>query len=151
MGIRDWLGARRGGSSSAERIFSGQGRIPRFAPISENDEMLLPEQIASMKTQLSAVKTDVVQLQEPRIDPILPECALFIPNLLAEFNENPNLAMIDGQGTVHAWIDVKKLQEILASKGEQITDYLSLFRAFTERGYDVKKISFHSALKSETE
>jgi hypothetical protein len=144
MGILDWFRGNRGASS-------GRGKIPRFAPISENDNMLLPEQIAFMKAHLGSVKTDVLALQDPRIDEMLPECALFVPNLMAEFNENPNLAMIHGCGRAHAWIDVKKLREVLASKGNQITDYRSLFRAFTERGYDVKKIkyiNFRSALSS---
>ena len=116
--------------------------------------MLLPEQIASMKAQLRAVKTEVIHLQEPTIDVMLPECAVFLPNLMAEFNENPNLAMIHGRGTAHAWIEVKKLREILASKGDQISDYRGLFRAFTERGYDVKKIkyiNFESLLSSDDE
>ncbi len=122
----------------------------RFPPISENDEILLPEQIASIKVQLRGVKTDVIQLQEPRIDAMLPARAMLIPHLMAEFNENPNLAMIHGKGTAHAWIDVNKLREVLASKGDMITNYRSLFRAFTARGYDVKKIkyiSFESALR----
>jgi hypothetical protein len=139
MGIRDWLRGKSGGPSSPGQGSSGEGRIPRFAPISENDEMLLPEQVGSMKVQLRAVKTDVVQLQEPTIDAMLPECALFIPNLIAEFTENPNLAMIHGRGRVHASIDVKKRREALAAKADQITDYRSLFRAFTEQGYDVKR------------
>jgi len=114
--------------------------------------MLLPEQIAFMKAHLGSVKTDVLALQDPRIDEMLPECALFVPNLMAEFNENQNLAMIHGCGTAHAWIDVKKLRVVLSSKENQITDYRSLFRAFTDRGYDVKKIkyiNFRSALRSD--
>jgi len=154
MGIRDWFRRSRGGSPSSEGFSPGRGNIPRFAPISENDEMLLPEQIAFMKARLDSVSTEVLALQDPRIDEMLPEYALFVPNLLAEFNENPNLAMIHGLGTAHAWIDVRKLREILASKGNQINDYRSLFRAFKERGYDVKKIkyiSFRSSLGSADE
>ena len=73
MSIRDWFRRRRGGSS-------GRGKIPRFAPISENDEMLVPEQIAFMKARLDSVRTEILSLQDPRIDEMLPECAVFLPN-----------------------------------------------------------------------
>lgn len=146
MGIFDWLRCKT--SSTGEETSRG-GKIPRFAPISENDEMLLPRQIEFMKRTLDSVKTDVLALQDPS-DEMLPECALFVPSLLAEFNENPNLAMVHGLGTAHAWIDVEKLREVL-QEGQEIRDYRSLFRAFTAGGYDVKKIKyirFRSSLRS---
>jgi hypothetical protein len=140
------------GYSSPAGGMSGRGKISRFAPISENAHMLLPEQIAYMKTHLGSVGTAILALQDPRVDEMLPEYASFIPNLMAEFNENPKLAMIHGRGAAHAWIDVKKLREIFASQANQITDYRSLFRAFTDRGYEVRKIkyiTFRSALNSD--
>lgn len=146
MGIFDWF--RRKTSSTGQEP-SRRGSIPRFARVSEDDEMLLQRQIEFMKRTLDSVKTDVLALQDPS-DEMLPECAFFVPNLLAEFNENPNLAIIHGLGTAHAWIDVKKLREILEEE-QKIRDYRSLFRAFTARGYDVKKIKyirFRSSLSS---
>ena len=151
MGIRNWFRRSIGHPPSTEEISSGRRKIPRFAPISENDNMLLAEQITYMKAHLASIKTDILALQDPRVDEMLPECALFVTNLMAEFNENSRLAMIHGLGNAHAWNDVKKLREILASKRNQVTDYRSLFRAFTERGYDVKKIkyiTFRSTLSS---
>ena len=104
--------------------------------------MLPPELIVFTKSVIDSVTTAVLDVHDPRIDEMMPECAMFIPNLMAEFKENPKLAMIHGDGTCHAWFDVQKLREVLATKGDQIKDYRSLFRAFTERGYDVKKIEY---------
>lgn len=138
MGILDWFRKRRGKSSDSQ----GRAKTARFVAISENDNLLLPDQIAFMKACVGTVRTDILELQDPRIDQMVPECAMFVPNLMGEFNENPKLAMIHGCGAAHAWIEVDKLRAVLAAKGGQITDYRSLFRAFTELGYDIKKIKY---------
>jgi hypothetical protein len=135
MSIFDRLFGRKGAEPE-----SVGAKIPRFAPISEHDELLLPRQIEYLKTNLKFVSTEVLALMDPS-DEMLPEYAFFVPNMVAEFNENPNLAMIHGLGTAHAWIDVGKLREILDSD-QNITDYRSLFRAIVARGYDVKRIKY---------
>ncbi len=142
-------GNRMFGSKRPEGTAGGQGRIPRFATVTEHDEMLLPRQIEFLKANAASVKTEVLSLMDAS-DEMLPECAFFIPNLLAEFRENPKLAMIHGLGTAHAWIDIAKLREILSS-AVGIRDYSDLYRAFVARGYDVKKVKyirFRSALRS---
>lgn len=142
MGIFDWFRGRR------EDEVRG-AKIPRFATVSEDDAMLLPRQIEFLKSKVGTVTTEVWSLMDAS-DEMLPECALFVPNLLAEFREDPRLAMIHGLGTAHAWIDTDKLREVLAS-GEDLRDYRGLYRAFNALGYNVKKIKyirFRSALRS---
>lgn len=133
-------GNRMFGRRSPEQGGRGEGRIPRFAPVSENDEMLLPRQVQFLKAKAHSVNTEVFAIADAS-DEMLPECAFFVPNLLAEFRENPNVAMIHGLGTAHAWIDVAKLREIFSSD-EDIPDYRALYRAFAARGYDVKKVKY---------
>jgi hypothetical protein len=134
---------------SPERAGRPRGSIPRFAPISERDEMLLPRQVEYLKTNISSISTEVLSLMDTS-DEMLPECAFFVPNLLAEFRQDPQLAMIHGLGTAHAWVHTGKLREILSGT-EGIRDYSALYRAFVARGYHVKKVKyirFRSALKS---
>ena len=142
-------GNRMFSSTDTEEAAGGRGRIPRFTPVSEHDEMLLPRQIEFLMANAASVKTEVWSLMEAS-DEMLPECAFFIPNLLAEFRENPKLAMIHGLGTAHAWIDLTKLRDVLSSSGG-IRNYAGLYRAFVARGYDVKKVKyirFRSAIRS---
>lgn len=142
MGIFDWF---RGGQ---ENEASG-GKIPRFAPVSEDDELLLPHQMEFLKANVGSVNAEIWSLMDAS-DEMLPECAFLILSLLAEFREDPSLAMIHGLGTAHAWIDIGKLREVLAS-GDNLSDYRALYRAFSARGYNVKKIKyirFRSAIRS---
>jgi hypothetical protein len=141
MGIFDWIRGRQNNDMN-------QGKIPRFAPVSENDEMLLPHQIKFLKANANSVNTEIWSLMDES-DEMLPECSIFIPNLLAEFQEDPSLAMIHGLGTAHAWIDIGKLRAVLA-KDDKFTDYQGLFRAFNAQNFNVKKIQyirFRSAIK----
>jgi hypothetical protein len=111
--------------------------------------MLLPRQVEYLKANISTISTEVLCLMDTS-DEMLPECAFFVPNLLAEFREDPELAMIHGLGTAHAWIHTGKLRKIL-SGNEDIRDYAALYRAFVSRDYHVKKVKyirFHSALRS---
>jgi hypothetical protein len=128
MGIRDWFGGKRVGAASSDAFSVGRGRIERFAAICEDDEMLLPKQVAFMKTHLNSVTTEVLAIMDPSVDEMLPEYAFFVPNLLAEFNENPNLAMIHGRGTAHAWIDVRKLKEVLSSRRGRSRNIMPIVR-----------------------
>ena len=125
-----------------DRIFKrNQSKNNRFARVGENDEMLLPHQIRALLDNLDSVNTDVLFLANPS-DEMLPEYSMFVPNLLAEFNENPDLAMIHALGTAHAWIDTRKLRQIVGMTPAPISDYRSLFRAITTSGYDVRKIKY---------
>jgi hypothetical protein len=125
-----------------DRLFKiNQSKNSRFARAGEDDEMLLPHQISALLDNLDSVNTDVLFLADPS-DEMLPEYTMFVPNLLAEFNENPDLAMVHGLGTAHAWIDTRKLRQIVAKTPAPISDYRSLFRAITVSGYDVKKIKY---------
>ena len=132
--------------SLLDRLFRGRAakrggsRTTRFAPVSERDQMLLPSQIQFLKARIGSVNTEVLALMDTS-DEMLPECAVFIPNLLAEFRQNPKLAMVHGLGTAHAWIDIGKLRAVLAS-GLDITSYRDLFRAVVARGYEVKKVRY---------
>ena len=143
MGIFDFLkgGKKRGGSSD------GGESTDRFAPVSADDEMLIPQQVCNLSQMLHLTTQEILGIADTS-DPMLPECGIFLPNLLMEFQENPRLAMVHGLGSKHAWIRVSMLTEVLGSAPR---NYQELFNAFAERGYDVRKvryIRFQSALKS---
>lgn len=130
-----------------------KGRKPEitniFDLISADDDMLLPNQVQSLSQMIRQVDTEILYIQDTS-DQLLPECTLFVPNLLGKFQENPNLAMIHGLGISHAWIDVKKLREIM-EENQAIRNYRDLFCSFTNRGYDIRKIKyirFRSSLNS---
>ena len=89
-----------------------EGKVSRFSPISELDEMLEPQQVCQLCGMINGIKTEILGIADPT-DGMLPECSLFVPNLLAEFNENPKLAMIHGLGTKHAWIRISMLKEAM--------------------------------------
>jgi hypothetical protein len=119
-----------------------QKTTSRFAVISENDEMLSPEQVLYIKGHLDLVRSEILAFQDPRIDEMLPEYSMSIFSIMAEFNENPKLAMIHGLGISHAWIDVNKLKEVLSSSEKRVNNYKSLFCAIVSHGYDVRKIKY---------
>lgn len=125
-------------------------KIDRFTKVSADDNMLLPQQVQSLPPMIKQVRGEILYIQDTS-DEMLPECSFFMPNLLAEFRENPNLAMIHGLGTVHAWIRVSMLKEVLETSPSGLRDYKDLFMAFTRLGYSVRKIkyiSFRSSLKN---
>lgn len=138
MGLFDFLKGRK------------TEKINRFASVSADDNMLLPHQVQSLRQIVNQVQTEILYVQDTS-DEMLPECSFFVPNLLAEFREDPNLAMIHGLGTGHAWIRASMLKEALATSPSGLQNYRDLFRVFTTLGYNVRKIkyiSFRSSLKS---
>lgn len=125
------------------------GRMDRFESVSPNDEMLIPQQVSSLLGMVERVNSEVLEIQGVS-DEMLPECTFFVPNLLAEFRENPKLAMIHGLGTQHAWIRVSMLREAIENSPGALSNYRELFNTFTRLGYDVRKIKyirFRSALR----
>ena len=121
----------------------------RFDSVSPDHEMLMPQQVQSLPQMVQRVNTEILYIHDTS-DEMFPEYALFVPNLLAEFRENPDLAMIHGQGTRHAWIRVSMLREALSNSPTELRNYRDLFIALTNLGYDVRKIRyiyFRSSLK----
>ena len=81
--------------------------------------------------------------------PCSPRTLSLVPNLLQEFNLDPMLAMIHGDGASHAWVDVAHVREALRRFPRPVGDYRALFTLLTDAGFHVKKIgyiSFRSAI-----
>jgi hypothetical protein len=113
----------------------------RFAPVSKEDGMLSPKQVTHIMAILPNVQTEVLYLADVS-DEMLPECAIFIPNLLAEFQQDSRLGMIHGLGNAHAWIHAPRLRDALSRSRTKPCNYSELFESFAEAGYKVKKIRY---------
>jgi hypothetical protein len=80
-----------------QRMLPARPRRSRFVPVSEDDALLLPHQVEFAKNHAHSTTTDFMALQDSS-DPILPEDQHFVANLLMEFHEDQQLAMIHGLG-----------------------------------------------------
>ena len=122
-----------------------KGRKPeltdQFNVVSAQDDVLLPQQVQSLPQMIQQVNTEILYIQDTS-DEMLPECSFFVPNLLAEFRENPNIAMIHGLGTRHAWIRVSMLKQSLSNSPSGLRNYRELFEAFIRLGHDVRRIKY---------
>jgi hypothetical protein len=97
--------------------------------------------VRQLLAQIDMIRTEILQLVEPGTE-IPFECAMFVPNVLAEFND-PHLAIVHGQGTGHAFFRVKAVREAILDP-EPILDYTSLVRALRKKGYTVRQVKYFS-------
>ncbi len=130
MGLFDFLKSRR-----------KRNGLDRFAPLPSGEELLLPKQVEWLVQNVNRANTEVLSVQDTS-DEMLPECAFFLPNLLAEFTQNNKLAMLHGLGKAHAWILTSALREATAASPGGIRDYRSLCEAFQRLGYEVKLVRY---------
>lgn len=137
-------------SFKGKRDTGGRRRTSRSFPVSGDDGLLLPGQVQNLIAYLDRYTTEIAYFEDLG-DPMLPESAFFVPNLLQEFNLDPMLAMIHGDGVSHAWVNVAHLREALRRFPRPVADYRALFTLLTDAGFHVKKIgyiSFRSAIRT---
>lgn len=106
----------------------------------EYRNQLSPKSVIFMNKNINRVKTKVVNFLEPGTK-LHPEQSIFMPNLLAEFVYDPQLGMIHGQGSGHAFIKTKALKEV-TRKHRDITNYDLLVKKFFKEGYHVKRVDY---------
>jgi electron transfer flavoprotein alpha subunit len=123
----------------------------RFERISAGDEQLTDRQVQQLVASLSKVPSEIIFVTDAN-DELLPESAVFMPNLMAEFRVDPKLAMVHGMGKNHAWIRVSALKDALSSyPPETIHNYGSLFAVLDVLGYHIRRVkyvNFRSSLHS---
>ncbi len=90
----------------------------------------------------NAAPDGVVNYIEQGVE-VYPEQMLFLPNLMAEFSLDDQLAIAHGKGKRHSLIRSDALKKVTAHN-HHISDYASLVKAFFEEGYHVKRVDYVS-------
>lgn len=126
-------------------IAATRGKQAAFDSIErEYQYQLSPQTVRNLLAGAGKVTTEVVNFLEPGTE-LWPEQAMFMPNLLAEFNLDPQLGIIHGDGQGHSIIRTDALKKVATN--HNINDYVSLVKVFFEEGYHVKRVGyihFHS-------
>lgn len=127
-------------------IAATRGKQAAFDAIeSEYQDQLSSQTVRTLLAGMGKVTTEVVNFLEPGTE-LWFEQAFFMPNLLAEFNLDPQLGIIHGHGRGHSIAGSNALRKVATN--HNIDDYVSLVKAFFEEGYHVKRVGYiHFASK----
>lgn len=117
-----------------------RGKQAAFNTIeSEYQDQLSSQTVRSLLAGVDKVTTEVVNFLEPGTE-LWFEQAMFMPNLLAEFNLDPQLGIIHGDGRGHSIMRTSALKKVV--NNHQFSDYVSLVKAFFEEGYHIKRVAY---------
>jgi hypothetical protein len=143
VGLFDFLKKQRRMRDLNDRMRALDDRF-RSTPASADDNLLLPHQIKDLpELVVKAALQDIEIIFVWELsDEILPEDQRKVPNLLMEFRNDPQLAMVHAVGTCHAWIRATMLKEALETWEGGIHSYRDLFRALQRLGYGVKRVTY---------
>lgn len=87
------------------------------------------------------IQTELITFIEPGVS-IMPSFACFELYIDGEFNNEPRLGIVFGEGRGHVYILAEALQNVIRSYPSGITDAKSLARAFHKNGYKIKKVGY---------